>query len=304
MNRFLGWVAWLGTLRKQAIAPHLLLLVVCLTGFTWGLGNYLEASQNGGGAAALTQRQLLEQGAPQSFVELTGTVLADGGWEGPEHTIFLPLLDQTEKIVTYVRVKDDSQAPRAGVTCRVSGMVCFVDAESEKHIPQDQGGLRFNCNQYIHTGQRPADPRWAVAAMLAAVLCSWPLLVTWFGHYIVFAEGPVGESVAEQPGKVLASGQFFRGKKEKRRFLEASAELRQRDGLWELKLDEDWSACFERAENVRAGSLFLGSQQRPALRLDALEKTRGKRQTYVLSFEGQGEMRLTLEQFTSSSATL
>lgn len=300
MNRFLGWVAWLGSLRKQALPPHVLLIVVCLSGFTWGLGNYLEASQNGGRAQALSQRQLLEQGAQQSYVEINGTVLADGQLDGTEHTVYLPLLDEPEKIVTYVRLPEAGELPKPGVTYRLSGLICFVDAELEGRIPKDQGGLRFNRNQYVNYGERPADPRKAVAGMLLSLLCSWPLLVTWFSHYIVFQARPCTESAAGQLGQVAASALFYRGKRGRRRFLEAPAQLTQEQGLWKLQLAEEWVASFEKAENVRTGSLFLGPQERPALRFEALEKTRGKRQAFVLTFQGEAELRLALETLTSS----
>ncbi|MBS2033534.1 hypothetical protein JST97_00990 [bacterium] len=301
MNRLLGWVAWLGTLRKQAIPPHILLLVVCLSGFSWGLGNYLEARLNGGRAEVLPQRQLLEQGAPQSFIEITGTVLADGQVSGPDHTIFLPLLDEAEKIVTYVRLPESGERPKAGVTYRLNGMIGFVSPELESKIPQDQAGMRFNRNQYLYFGQRPADARWAAAAMLISLLASWPLLVTWFGHYIVFQTRASTHAAAQQLGKIRASGRFYKGKKERQRFLEAPAELSPVDQGWELKLEEGWTAHFAGPENIRAGSLYLGPQERPALRFEALEKTRQKRQSFVLTFEGPAELQLALERLTSSS---
>jgi hypothetical protein len=300
MNRFLGWVAWLGSLRKQAVPPHILLLVICLSGFTWGLGNYLEASQNGGRAQAVSQRELLERGSQQSYIEIVGTVLADGQLSGAEHTTYLPLLDEAEKIVTYVRLPEAGELPKPGVTYRLSGLLCFVDAELEGHIPKDQGGLRFNRNQYVNYGERPADPRGAVAAMLVSLLCSWPLLVTWFSHYLVFQARPCNQPAAQQLGQVSASARFFRGKKGKQRFLEAPAQLTQADGLWKLTLADEWVATFEKAENVRTGSLFLGPRERPALRFEALEKTRGKRQSFVLSFEGEAELQLAFQTLTSS----
>ena len=303
MNRFLGWVARLGQLRKQAIPPHLLLLMVCLSGFTWGLGNYLESSQNGGQPQVLTQLQLLEQGAGQSYVQINGTVLADGQIVGEDHTVYLPVLEDSNKVVTYVRLPDAGDMPRAGVTYQLGGLVSFVNAELEKKIPKDQAGLRFNRNQYINYGERPANPRWAVAAMLVSLLCSWPLLVTWFSHYLVFQAVTLakGEKPAKKLGKILASARFFRGKKEKQRFLEAPASLTQKEGEWLLELDEDWQARFDEAQNVKAGTLFLGSQERPALRFDALEKTRGKRQSFVLTFGSEAERLLAYQ--TISNAT-
>ncbi|MBX3167960.1 MAG: hypothetical protein KF760_11135 [Candidatus Eremiobacteraeota bacterium] len=303
MNRFLGWVAWLGQLRKQAIPPHLLLLVICMSGFTWGLGNYLEASQNGGHPQVLTQLQLLEQGAQQSYVQINGTVLADGQLAGEDHTVYLPLLEEANKVVTYVRLPETGQMPQAGVTYQLSGLVSFVNAELEKKLPKDQPGLRFNRNQYLNYGERPAHPRWAVAAMLISLLCSWPLLVTWFSHYLVFQTVALtdGDKPAKKLGKIWASARFFRGKKEKQRFLEAPASLTQKEGEWVLELEGEWQARFDQAHNVKAGTLFLGSQERPALRFDALEKTRGKHQSFVLTFANEAERLLAYQ--TISNAT-
>ena len=303
MNKLLGWVARLGQLRKQAIPPHLLLLMVCLSGFTWGLGNYLESSQNGGQPQALTQVQLLEQGAQQAYVQINGTVLADGQIPGDDHTVYLPLLEEAGKVVTYVRVPEGGDMPKAGVTYQVGGMVAFVNSELEKKLPKDQGGLRFNHNQYVNFGERPADPRWAVAAMLASLLCSWPLLITWFSHYLVFHATalPDGQEPAENLDTMRASARFYRGKKEKQRFLEASARLTQKEGEWTMELEEEWIARFDTAENIKAGTLFLGSQERPALRFDALEKSRGKRQSFVLTFDSEAERLLAYQ--TISNAT-
>lgn len=303
MNRFLGWVARLGQLRKQAIPPHLLLLVICLSGFTWGLGNYLESSQNGGQPQVLSQAQLLDQGAQQSYVQITGTVLADGQVPGEDHTLYLPLLEEANKVVTYVRLPAGGDMPKAGVTYQVGGLISFVNPELEKKIPKDQAGLRFNRNQYVNFGEKPADPRWAVSAMLLSLLCSWPLLVTWFNHYLVFQEVPLPENhqPAKELGKLRASARFYRGKKEKQRFLEAPVRLTQKEGEWLLELDEEWQARFDQAENVKAGTLFLGSQERPALRFLALEKTRGKRQSFVLTFNSEAERLLAYQ--TISNAT-
>ncbi|MBN9415661.1 MAG: hypothetical protein J0I12_09510 [Candidatus Eremiobacteraeota bacterium] len=303
MNKLLGWVARLGQLRKQAIPPHLLLLMICLSGFTWGLGNYLEASQNGGQPQTLSQLQLLEQGAQQAYVQINGTVLADGQIAGEEHTVYLPLLEETAKVVTYVRVPETGDMPKAGVTYQVGGMVAFVNAELEKKLPKDQAGLRFNHNQYVNFGEHPADPRWAVAAMLASLLCSWPLLVTWFSHYLVFQASalPEGGEPAQSLGKILASARFYRGKKEKQRFLEAAANLSQKEGEWLVALENEWVARFDTAENIKAGTLFLGSQERPALRFDALEKSRGKRQSFVFTFDSEAERLLAYQ--TISNAT-
>ncbi len=304
MNRFLGWVARLGQLRKQAIPPHLLLLILCMSGFTWGLGNYLESRQSGGQPQALTQLQLLEQGAQQSYVQINGTVLADGQVTGEGHTVYLPLLEDASKVITYVRLPEGGELPKAGVTYQLSGLVSFVNADLEKQLPKDQSGLRFNRNQYVNYGERPADPRWAVAAMLVSLLCSWPLLVTWFSHYLVFQAValPEGDKPAKKLGKIWASARFFRGKKEKQRFLEAPASLVHKEGEWVLEVEGDWQARFEEAQNVKAGTLFLGSQERPALRFDALEKTRGKRQLFVLTFANEAE-RLLAYQTISNAGT-
>lgn len=301
MNRFLGWVARLGQLRRQAIPPHVLLLVLCMSGFTWGLGNYLEASQNGGQPQVLSQLQLLEQGSQQSYVQINGTVLADGQVAGDDHTLYLPLLEDANKIVTYVRLPEGGELPKAGVTYQLSGLVSFVNAELEKKLPKDQAGLRFNRNQYVNFGERPANPRWAVAAMLVSLLCSWPLLVTWFSHYLVFQamELPEGDKPAKKLGPVWASARFFRGKKEKQRFLEAPASLLQKDGEWVLELEGEWQARFDQAQNIKAGTLFLGSQERPALRFDALEKTRGKRQSFVVTFASEAERLLAFQTISS-----
>lgn len=303
MNKLLGWVAKLGQLRKQAIPPHLLLLVVCMSGFTWGLGNYLEASQNGGQPQVLTQQQLLDQGALQSYIQITGTVLADGQIAGDDRTCYLPLLEDSSKVVTYVRIPEGGEMPRAGVTYQVGGLVSFVNLDLEKKLPKDEGGLRFNRNQYVNYGERPANPRWAVAAMLFSLLGSWPLLVTWFSHYLVFQtqEPPVDGQAASQLGKVWASTRFYRGKKEKQRFLEAPAELTQEEDEWVLSLDEQWEARFDSPQNIKAGTLYLGSQERPALRFDARERTRGKRQSFVLTFADEAERLLAFQ--TISNAT-
>lgn len=304
MNRLLGWVASLGQLRKQAIPPHLLLLMICLSGFTWGLGNYLEASQNGGQPQSLAQLQLLDQGAQQAYVQIQGTVLADGQIAGEDHTVYLPLLEEAAKVVTYVRVPEGADMPKAGVTYQVGGMVAFVNADLEKKLPKDQAGLRFNHNQYVNFGEHPADPRWAVAAMLASLLCSWPLLVTWFSHYLVFQAGvlPEGEAPAESLSPFWASARFYRGKKEKQRFLDAAASLAHKDGEWVVQLEDEWTARFDTAENIKAGTLFLGSQQRPALRFDALEKSRGRRQSFVFTFASEAERLLAYQ--TISNATI
>ena len=304
MNKFLGWVAKLGQLRRQAVPPHVLLLVVCMSGFTWGMSNYLEASQNGGQPQSLTQLQLLDQGAQQSYVQITGTVLADGQVPGEDHTVYLPLLEEANKIVTYVRLPEAGELPKPGVTYQVSGLVGFVSAELDGRLPKDQRGLRFNHNQYVNYGERPANPRLALLAMLVSLLCSWPLLVTWFSHYLVFQaiDLPEGDKPAKKLGKIWASARFFRGKKEKQRFLEVPASLSQQQGEWLLELEGDWQARFDAAQNVKAGTLFLGSQERPALRFDALEKTRGKRQSFVLTFANEAE-RLLAYQTISNAAT-
>ena len=304
MNKLLGWVATLGQLRKQAIPPHILLLFLCLSGFTWGLGNYLESSANGGQPESLTQMQFLERGAQQSYVEITGTVLADGQIPGEEKTLYLPLLEESSKVVTYVRVPQTAPQPQAGVTYRIGGLISFVDAELEKRLPRDQAGMRFNRNQYINYGEQPANPRWAVAGMLASLLLSWPLLVTWFGHYIVFQSRALSENgtSAASLGEMRFSGRCYRGKKEKRRFLETPVKLTRDQEGWRLELPDDWQACFQEPKNIRAGTLFLGSQERPALRFDALEKTRGHRATFVLTFEGEGQQLLAFTQLTTSDA--
>lgn len=304
MNKLLGWVAALGQLRKQAIPPHILLLFLCLSGFTWGLSNYLESSANGGKPESLTQVQFLERGAQQSYVEITGTVLADGQIPGEGKTLYFPLLEESSKVVTYVRVPESATQPQAGVTYRISGLISFVDADLEQRLPKDQAGMRFNRNQYVHYGQQPANPRWAVAGMLVSLLLSWPLLVTWFGHYIVFQSQalPDNRTPAASLGEVRFSGRCTRGKKEKRRFLEAPVKLTLTEEGWLLELPEDWQACFQDPKNIRAGTLFLGSQERPALRFDALEKTRGHRATFVLTFEGDSQRLLAFTQLTTSGA--
>lgn len=313
MNRFLGWVAWLGTLRKQVFPPHLVLLVLCLTGFTWGLGNLLETRQNKGQVHTLSQLELLDHGAPQNYVELTGTVLADGWLKGMEDTVYLPFFDEEAQIITYVRWPKSSPIPQAGVTYKLKGRLSFVDAATEKQIPPDAGKIRFNRNQYLNYGQQPVSIYWALMAMLLSLVCSWPLLLTWFSHYLVFQASPVevfqASPTENKPepdsgsGTIRASARFFQDKKRKLRFLETPVTLTENNQQWTLKNSEGWFVTFEHISDLTTGKLFLGSKTYPALRFNASELTRKYHQSVVLTFDSPAQLQLTLKKLTTSSTT-
>ena len=316
MYRLLGMVArfgeWGSRQRSHGIPPHLVLMALCLFGFLLGLGNYLEYSANRGLPDAISQVQLLEGTFPhKDYVEISGNFLQQARLSGEDKMVYLPLLEGASKTVTYVRASDQMAVPPEGETVKVRGMLHFVGRSLEAQLPQDQQGIRFNRNQYVSYGTAPASPVTAVVLMVLSVPVGLLLLLTFLLKYIVFrAHGlPDQGAPASAPQQIGITGLFSAENNQSQRFLdiagrlckgrlEASVTTSKPPSTRQFSIDLD----LDSLKKIQAGTLYLGFQQRPALRFSCLDKNRGKRQQIVLSFANESQRRFVWQELTAICA--
>ena len=324
MYRLLGMVArfgeWGSRVRGHGIAPHLVLMMLCLLGFLVGLGNHMESSLNQGEADVISQQELLKGSRRhKEFVQIQGTFLKELRLPGEDRTVYLPLLDPDSQVITYVRAADHLTVPPQGTGVKVRGMLHFVGHSLESQLPADPPGMQLNRNQYLSYGSEPASPLVALLLMIVSAPVGLLLLITFLLRYIVFrVHGRPDEAPdSEEPEGIRITGLFWGEHKESRRFLDIPGAMhdfelqatvvpqKRLPGWGQQEPAGLWVVAMEPGslKKIQAGTLYLGFQQRPALRFSCLDRNRGKRQQVILSFVNESQRRFCWEKLTTTSSS-
>lgn len=322
MFRLLGWVArfgaWSKGLRGHGIAPHLVVMVLCLFGFLMGLGNYLEASANLGEPQPLSPRQLFEGQGLRDYVELTGNFHELVRIPGEDGTTYALLQDESG-MATLVLVPRGVTIPPASRRVKVRGMLSYIGPELEKKLPLDPPGLRLNRNQVLTYGQSPPGRAAALGLMLLTAPCGLLLMLSQLSGHLIFR--PLASTdqdpPPQEPDTLRISARLERPEEMPQDYLEVRGRLRdwtleasitrstrvlgitreEAPATWSLEIDP------KSLKKIQAGTLFMGKEERPALRFSCQARESTRRQKVTLSFNTAAQRRYVWEKLTSSSTT-
>lgn len=307
MYTFLGLLAKLQQWGKQRHGTLIPLTVMALALSSWvfllGLSSYLEWAINRGQPENLSVAVLVQsQSLSKTYVRLSGVLLKDRPLRpAKSKEIYYPLRDLQGNQAILVRLpRPDFPLPQQDEVA-IEGTLHFLNPDLAQAIPADSDLASLNRDQFLQVGERPPSLYQAVLLLLLGATTALPL------SWVVLTKGTIFRS---QPGQIPAPQQlaaqlsvrittrFFKqdGKGHYDAFQVAGHLKPLKSGALRLEHEAEskWQLDLEptSATKIKAGQLYLGGEQRPAL-IWSHPGPRGRSLRVVLSFDCEEDRQAT-----------
>lgn len=299
MYTFLGFLAKLQQWGHQRHGTLIPLPVMALALSTWvfllGLSSYLEWANNRGQPENLSVSKLVQsQSLNKTYVRLSGVLLKDAPLRiSGSKDVYYPLRDLQDEQAILVRLpRPDFPLPQQDEVA-IEGTLHFLNPDLAQAAPPDDHQLRLNRDQFLLVGERP--PSLYQGLLLLALGSATTIPFGW----VVLTRGTIFRSqtiqppppqklAAHLPVRITARFPQLDGKGQLEVF-QVEGQIRpakcgsgtlqldhQAEATWQLKIEP------EKATKIKAGLLYLGREQRPALSWTG-PGPRGRNRRVVLS---------------------